>query len=51
VLLTGGVDGLACVFDVSAAADEEEALAGVLSIGSSVARLGAKRPHARIARA
>jgi hypothetical protein len=40
VLLTGGVDGLACVFDVSAAADEEEALAGVLSIGSSVARLG-----------
>ncbi len=38
--MTGGVDGLACVFDVGAAADEEEALSGVLSVGPSVARLG-----------
>ena len=38
--MTGGVDGLACVFDCGALADEEAALSGVLSVGSSVARLG-----------
>ncbi len=38
--MTGGVDGLACVFDCSVLSDEEAALSGVLSIGSSVARLG-----------
>ncbi len=41
VLVTGGVDGIACVFDCGgAAANEDDALAGVLSIGSSVNRLG-----------
>ena len=38
--MTGGVDGLACVFDCASLADEEAALSGVLSVGSSVARLG-----------
>ena len=38
--MTGGVDGLACVFDCGALADEETALSGVLSVGSTVARLG-----------
>ena len=38
--MTGGVDGLACVFDCGALSDEEAALLGVLSVGSSVARLG-----------
>ena len=38
--MTGGVDGLACVFDCAALGDEEAALSGVLSVGSSVTRLG-----------
>lgn len=35
-----GVDGLVCVFDVSKGPDEEEGMAGVLSVGSSVAKFG-----------
>lgn len=38
--MTGGLDGLACVFDCAALGDEEAALAGVLSLGPSLARLG-----------
>jgi hypothetical protein len=39
-LVSAGADGLACVFDVASAADEDEALQAVLQVGSSVARLG-----------
>lgn len=35
-----GVDGLVCVFDVSKGPDEEDGMAGVLSVGSSVAKMG-----------
>jgi len=39
-LLSGGVDGAVCVFDLSRSADEDEALLQYLSVGPSVARLG-----------
>jgi len=40
-LLTAGVDGLVCVFDTSvASAEEDDALQRVLSVGSSVAKVG-----------
>ena len=41
-LLTAGLDGLVCVFDTQGGpgADEEDALQRVLSVGSSVAKVG-----------